>query len=185
VKVYLDAGVFLDYLIGEGHPGANLRSSKRRGRDPQRLRIDVEKCLMAIHDHHIGITSTVTCWEVEEAMYGELVRNSPESRFNARRLTVPAARHLVRQTLGTIDFFAIQLIDLTSLVVIAQSSNVELQDRGVRAADALHITTALAESAELLVTTDAELIRLDKIFENSAGVALRCVDTDQALALLA
>lgn len=91
----------------------------------------------------------------------------------------------MRQTLGAIDFFTIQLIDLTRLVVAAQSSNVELQHRGIRAADALHVTTALAEGAELLITTDAELIRLDNVFRNSAGAALRCVDTDQALSLLA
>lgn len=185
MKAYLDAGVFLDYLIGEDHPGANLRSTKRRGRNPERLRMDVEECLTAIHDRHTGVTSTVTCWEVEEALYGELVRQSPESRFNARRLFVPGARLLVRQTLGAIDFFTIQLIDLTRLVVAAQSSNVELQHRGIRAADALHVTTALAEGAELLITTGAELIRLDNVFRNSAGAALRCVDTDQALSLLA
>jgi predicted nucleic acid-binding protein len=185
VKLYLDAGVFLDYLIGEGHPAENLRASKRRGRDPKRLRIDVERCLTAIHGFHAGVTSTVTLWEVEEAMYGELARQSPESRFNARRVFVPAARQLVTQTLGMIDNFGIKLADLTRAVVVAQSSNLELQHRGIRAADALHVTTALAEDAELLITTDAELIRLDNVFENSAGASLRCVDTDQALALLA
>jgi predicted nucleic acid-binding protein len=185
VKVYLDAGVFLDYLIGEGHPAANLRSTKRRGRNPERLRIDVEKCLTAIRDRHTGVTSTVTFWEVEEAMYGELARQSPESRFNARRVFVPAARLLVTQALGMIDNFGINLADLTRAVVVAQSRNVELQRRGIRAADALHITTALAEGAELLITTDANLIRLDNVFENADGASLRCVDTDQAISLLA
>lgn len=90
----------------------------------------------------------------------------------------------VTQMLMMIDFFRIHLIDLTRLIVTAQCGNVELQDRGIRAADSLHITTALAEGAELLITTDANLIHLNNVFENSAGASLRCVDTDQALALL-
>jgi predicted nucleic acid-binding protein len=84
-----------------------------------------------------------------------------------------------------VDSFKIKLSDLTRAVFVAQSSNIELQERGIRAADALHVTTAIAEGAELLITTDSNLIRLDNIFENSAGATLRCVDTDQALALLA
>lgn len=118
-------------------------------------------------------------------MYRELVRRSPEVGVFEKRVLIPAARFLVTQTLGVIDFFRIELVDLTRLVVAAQCSNLELQHRGIRAADALHITTALAEGAELLVTTDAELIRLDNVFENVAGVSLRCVDMDHALALLA
>jgi predicted nucleic acid-binding protein len=184
VKVYLDSGVFIDLLTGRGH-AAYLRTTKRRGRDPERLRTDAEKCLAAIDDRHAGTTSTITCWEVEEAMYRELVRRSPEAGVTERRVLVPAARSLVTQTLGVIDYFRIELLDLTRLVVVAQSSNVHLQERGIRAADALHVTTALAEGAELLITTDAELIRLDNVFENSAGVSLRCVDTDHALSLLA
>ncbi|MCU1350305.1 MAG: hypothetical protein JWO56_3335 [Acidobacteria bacterium] len=75
-------------------------------------------------------------------------------------------------------------MDLTSAVVTAQCSNYELQKRGIRAADALHITTALAEGAELFITTDAALIGLDHVFETDAGSYLRCVDTDGAIPLL-
>jgi predicted nucleic acid-binding protein len=185
VKAYLDSGVFIDYLVAEDHPGFYLRSTKRRGRDPERLRTDAEKCLTAIWQRHSGATSSVTCWEVEEAMYGELVRQSPNAGSQARRRFIPPARYFVTQALTTIDYFRIELVDLTRLVVAAQCRNLELQHRGIRAADALHIITALAEGAELFITTDAELIRLDNVFENSAGATLRCVDTDQALALLA
>jgi len=185
VKAYLDSGVFIDYLVAEGHPGANLRSTKRRGRDRERLRTDAEKCLTAIGERHGGITSTVTCWEVEEAIYAELVRQSPGATSRARRRFISPARQFVMQTLTAVDFFRIEIVNLTRLIVDAQCSNVELRDRGIRAADALHVTTALAEGAELLITTDTDLIRLDSVFENSAGASLRCVDTDQALALLA
>lgn len=185
MKAYLDSGVFVDYLITEDHPGASLRATKRRGRTPERLRIDAEKCLTAIRHRHAGATSTVTCWELEEAMYGELVRRFPEAGFNTRSVFVPAARLLVAQTLLMIDSFRIELVDLTRRVVDAQCSNLELQQRGIRAADALHVTTALAEGAGVFITTDAALIRLDNVFENSIGAFLRCVDTDQALPLLA
>ena len=185
MRAYFDSGVFLDYLITEDHPAASLRSTKRRGRGPERLRIDAEKCLTAILHGHTGATSTITCWELEEAMYGELVRRFPEAGASARRVFVPSARLLVMQTLVTIDFFRIQLVDLTRRIVTAHCGNFELQDRGVRAADSLHVTTAVAEGAELLITTDSNLIRLDNVFKNTAGASLRCVDTDQALALLA
>ncbi|HEV7425069.1 MAG TPA: PIN domain-containing protein [Thermoanaerobaculia bacterium] len=184
MKVYLDSGVFIDLLATRGH-AAYLRTTKRRGRDPERLRADAENCLTAIQRRHSAATSTITCWEVEEAMYRELVRRSPEAGVTARGVLVAAARLLVTQTLGIIDYFQIQLVDLTRLIVTAQSANLELQNRGIRAADALHITTAIAEGAELLITTDANLIRLDNVFENSAGASLHCVDTDQALSLLA
>jgi predicted nucleic acid-binding protein len=185
VKAYLDAGIFIDFLIDRGQGAAYLRSTKRRGREPERLRTDAEECLAALRDRHIGTTSVITCWEVEEAMYAELVRRSPTGEPVMKHLIVPTARDLVTHTLITIDLFQIQLIDLTRRIVDAHCSNLELQDRGIRAADSLHITTALAEDAELLITTDANLIRLDNVFDNSAGATLRCVDTDQALALLA
>jgi predicted nucleic acid-binding protein len=85
----------------------------------------------------------------------------------------------------TMDLFGITLIDLTSAVVTAQCSNLELQRRGIRAADALHVTTALAEHAQILITTDTDLMKLDDVFEGASGERLRCVDTDQALLLLA
>jgi predicted nucleic acid-binding protein len=185
VKAYLDSGVFIDYLVADDHPGFNLRSTKRRGRDPERLRTDAEKLFTAIWERHRGATSTVTCWEIEEAMYAELVRQSPAASSGARRRFIRPARQFLTQTLTAIDFFHIETVALTRLIIDAQCGNRELQDRGIRAADALHITTALAEGAELLITTDADLIRLDNVFENSAGASLRCVDTDHALSLLA
>jgi predicted nucleic acid-binding protein len=181
VKAYLDAGIFIDFLIDRGQAAAYLRSTKRRGREPERLRADAEECLAALRDRHIGTTSVITCWEVEEAMYAELVRRSPPGEPVTKHLIIPIARDLVTHTLITIDLFQIQLIDLTRRIIDAHCNNLELQD----AADSLHVTTALAEGAELLITTDANLIRLDNVFENAVGASLRCVDTDQAISLLA
>lgn len=184
MKVYLDSGVFIDYLIGRGHAGSYLRSTERRGRAPARLLSDAEACLAAILDRHEGITSSLTCYEVEEALYGEL-RRSAAGIPNADRFIIPAARAVITQTLVTVDLFRVALVDLTAAIVSAQCGNLELQKRGIRAADALHFTTALAAGAGTLITTDSDLLALDSVFESVGGRRLRCVDTDQAINLLA
>jgi predicted nucleic acid-binding protein len=184
VKVYLDSGVFIDYLIGRGHTSHFLRATERRGRKPENLLADAEACFAAIGQRHEGMTSSLTCYEVEEAMYREL-RRSTNNVANADRFIVPAARAVILQTLATIELFRIELLDLTSAVVIAQCDNVDLQRRGVRAADALHFTTALAHGTDVFITTDGSLAALDNAFPNSHGARMRCVDTDGALALLA
>jgi predicted nucleic acid-binding protein len=181
--VYLDSGVFIDYLIGRGHTSSFLRASERRGRAPERLLADAEACFSAIVQQHEGITSSLTCYEVEEAMYRELRRSTTEVP-NVDRFIIPAARAVILQTLVTIELFNVILLDLTAAVVTAQCDNIELQKRGIRAADALHLTTALAHGAQVFITTDNALIALDNAFENNQGVRLRCVDTDNALTLL-
>ena len=183
MKVYLDSGVFIDYLIGRGHTGSFLRATERRGRAPERLLEDAEACFAAIVQRHQGITSSLTCYEVEEAMYRELRRTTTDVP-NVDRFIIPAARAVITQTLVTIELFRIVLLDLTSAVVIAQCDNVELQRRGIRAADALHITTALAHDAQVFITTDGALLALDNAFVNASGARVRCVDTDEALQLL-
>lgn len=115
-------------------------------------------------------------------MYRELKR-SPNQAVD--RYIIPAARAVIMQTLVIIDIFKIELLDLTAKVVIAHCDNGELQRRGVRAADALHVTTALAHGTQVFITTDGQLLALDNAFVNAEGVRLRCVDTDGALALLA
>lgn len=129
MKVYLDSGVFIDYLIGRGHTGSFLRATERRGRVPERLLEDAEACLSAIVQRHEGITSSLTCYEVEEAMYRELRRTTNDVP-NVDRFIIPAARAVITQTLVTIELFKIALLDLTSAVVIAQCDNVELQSAG-------------------------------------------------------
>jgi hypothetical protein len=83
VKVYLDSGVFIDFLSGRGHAGSYLRSVDRRGRSPVRLLADAEACLAAILDRHDGMTSSLTCYEVEEALYREL-RRDPRLKCRTR-----------------------------------------------------------------------------------------------------
>lgn len=185
MKAYLDSGIFIDYLIGRGHSHSYLRITERRGRAPARLVTDAEACFTAVLERHSGVTSTLACYEVEEALYRELRRQPAAGVPHADCFIIPAARAVTTQALVTIDLFRIALLDLTSAVVTAQCGNLELQRKGIRAADALHMTTALAASAEVFITTDADLIALDSIFEGTAGSRLRCVDTDEALTILA
>jgi hypothetical protein len=68
MRAYLDSGIFLDYLIGRGHAGAYLRTADRRGRLPAQLGEDAEACLTLLAAKHEAFTSSLTCYEVEEAM---------------------------------------------------------------------------------------------------------------------
>lgn len=182
MNVYLDSGVFIDYLLGQSPQVTSLRSTERRGRAPERLLVDAQACLSAILARHAGMTSSLTCYEVEEAVYAEL-RRSSKGLVNADQYIVPSAREVIDQILVTIGFFKIRMVALTPAIVTAQCANLELRKRGIRAADALHITTALID-ADIFVSTDRDLIVLDNIFAGRSGLRLRCVDTDQALSLL-
>ena len=184
MKVYLDSGVFIDYLSGRGHTGSYLRTAERRGRTPQQLLADAETCFSSILARHTGITSSLTCYEVEEAMYRELAR-SKTGVSREDKYIIPAARAAITQVLVTIERFSVSLMDLTKAVVEAQCANIDLQLRGIRAADALHVATALAEGSDLLITTDSVILGLDRVFRSASGTILRCVDTDAAIPLLA
>jgi hypothetical protein len=130
------------------------------------------------------MTSSLTCYEVEEALYRELKR-SATGVAHGDRFIIPAARAVITQTLVTIGLFGIRMVDLTSAIVAAQCQNIELQMRGVRAADALHVTTAVLAGAELIISTDDDILKLDGVFTAGNGTSLRCVDTDIALTLIA
>ncbi len=183
MKVYLDSGVFIDYLVGRSHAGPYLRSASRRGRTPAQLGTDAETCLKKLASSHITLTSSLTCYEVEEALYAELKRSASGVSYGDRFI-VPAARAVITQTLVTIDLFGIQLVDLTATIVNAQCQNLELQKRGIRAADALHVTTALLAEADLLVTADEDLLRLDNLLPTASGSLLRFLETDLAINFL-
>lgn len=66
----------------------------------------------------------------------------------------------------------------------AQLSNVELYIRGIRAADALHVTSAINFDAEVLISVDEDVLKLDSIIVNKSGVPIKFCDTDVALTIL-
>jgi predicted nucleic acid-binding protein len=75
-------------------------------------------------------------------------------------------------------------VELTQEVVLTQCRDIALQMKGVRAADALHVTTALLHDADLLLSTDQDILHLDGELKTITGKALRCLDTDAAIGLL-
>ncbi len=83
-----------------------------------------------------------------------------------------------------IELFGIAVLDLTAATVRLQLQQLDLQTRGIRAADALHAATAIAFNADLVVTTDDAILNLDGVLVNGTGVSILCRDTDQAVALL-
>jgi predicted nucleic acid-binding protein len=83
-----------------------------------------------------------------------------------------------------VDLFNISVLDLTAGTVRLQLRQLELQTRGIRAADALHAASAIEFDADLLVSTDDALLQLDRILANRRGANILCRDTDSALHLL-
>lgn len=183
MKAYLDTGIFIDYLIGRGHAGQYLRSTDRRGRSPTQLGTDAELCFGLLAAKHEAITSSLTCYEVEEAMYRQL-KVSSAGLPHAAAYLIPSARSAITQTLMTIGLFKVELAALTYDVIVAQCKDIDLQMKGVRAADALHITTARLHEADALISGDARILSLDGALKTANGKILRCVDTDEAIKLL-
>lgn len=90
----------------------------------------------------------------------------------------------VPQTITAVRFFSINVLDLTSTTVEEQLSNVELYIRGVRAADALHVASAINFDAEVLISVDEDVLKLDGVITNKSGVPIKFCDTDIALTIL-
>lgn len=183
MKVYIDTGVFIDYLSKDAIAGATLRSANRRGRSPQQLFEDAEKVLKTIAASHTSATSSLTYYEVEEALFKQLT-SVATGMANASTLRVLAARSIVPQTVTAVRFFGISVLDLTATIVEEQLKNVDLHIRGIRAADALHVASAIKFDAEVLISVDEDVLKLDGVITNQSGVLIKFCDTDQALTIL-
>jgi len=183
VRVYFDTGVFIDYLSVRGNTTAILRLSERRGRAPAAIAADAEQLLERVSTTHVGASSCLTYYEVEEALF-RLLAQSAKGVSRADTLLIPAARSITTQVQIVVELFNISMLDLTSGTVRLQLQQLDLQTRGIRAADALHAATAIAFDADLLVSTDDALLQLDGILVNARGRNILCRDTDSALQLL-
>jgi predicted nucleic acid-binding protein len=183
VRVYFDTGVFIDFLSTRGNTNVILRSSGRRGRTPADIAVDAEQLFEKVGSAHMGATSCLTYYEVEEALYRQLAQ-SAKGVSHADKLLIPAARSIATQVQIVVDLFNVSVLDLTSKTVHLQLQQLDLQTRGIRAADALHAASAIAFDADLLVSTDDALLRLDGILVNTRGRKILCRDTDLALRLL-
>lgn len=160
-----------------------LRSSERRGRAPADLAADAERLFENVSRAHIGATSCLTYYEVEEALY-RLLAQSAKGISRADMLLIPAARSITTQVQIVVELFNISVLDLTSGTVRLQLRQLDLQTRGIRAADALHAATAIAFDADLLVSAGDAMLNLDGILVNTQGRKIICRDTDLALQLL-
>lgn len=183
MNIYIDTGVFIDYLSSQAIAGSSLRSTERRGRNPQRLLKDAENVLEMIANSHMGATSSLTYYEVEEALFKQLTAVAT-GIVNASTIRVLAARSIVPQTLTAVRFFNINVLDLTATTVEAQLNNMELFVRGIRAADALHIASAINFDAEVFISVDEDLLKLDGVISNKSGTPIKFCDTDVALTIL-
>jgi predicted nucleic acid-binding protein len=183
VRVYCDTGIFIDYLSTRGSANSLLRSSERRGRSPADIAADAERLFGTVSRSHIGGTSCLTYYEVEEALY-RLLAQSAKGISRADTLLIPAARAITTQVQIVVELFGISVLDLTSGTVRLQLQQLDLQTRGIRAADALHAASAIAFDADLLVSADDALLSLDGVLMNNQGRKMLCRDTDLALQLL-
>jgi len=141
VRVYLDTGVFIDYLGTRGNPSALLRSSERRGRVAADIAADAERLFEKVSAAHTGATSCLTYYEVEEALY-RMLAQSAKGVSRADTLLIPAARSITTQVQMVAELFNITILDLTAATVRLQLQQLELHTRGIRAADALHAASA-------------------------------------------
>jgi predicted nucleic acid-binding protein len=183
VRVYFDTGVFIDFLSTRGYPNAILRSSGRRGRTPAEMAVDAERLFERVSRAHTGGTSCLTYYEIEEALY-RLLAQSAKGVSNASTLLIPAARSITTQVQIVIELFNISVLDLTSGTVRLQLQQLDLQTRGIRAADSLHAASAIAFDADLIVSTDDSLLDLDNVLMNTRGGKILCRDTDSSLQIL-
>ena len=183
MNVYIDTGIFIDYLSSQAIAGSSLRSLERRGRAPQKLFEDAENVLKAVATSHKGATSSLTYYEVEEALFKQLT-SVATGMANASKIRVLAARSIVPQTITAARFFNIDVLDLTAETVEAQLSNMELYVRGIRAADALHVASAMDFDAEILISVDEDMLKLNGVIRNKSGVPIKFCDTDFALTIL-
>jgi hypothetical protein len=82
-------------------------------------------------------------YEVQEALYRSLAP-SAKGISRADTFLVPVARAITTQVQIAVDLFDISVLDLTARTVRVQLGQLDLQTRGIRAADALHAATAIA-----------------------------------------
>jgi len=179
MKVYLDTGVFVDYLIFRGHAGYFLRKKGRRNRTIQELTNDALDCFNKIKSSHEGLTSSLTLYEIEESMYQELNKSS-KGITDKKRFVISSSRCLIIQIMVIVDLYNLRILDLTNDIIMRSVQEIDFQLKGIRAADSLHILTAIKNNANLIISTDDHLIKLNEVFKNQSGKKIKCMDTDDA-----
>ncbi|HEY1930442.1 MAG TPA: hypothetical protein VGG99_00375 [Acetobacteraceae bacterium] len=181
MRVYVETGILIDYLA-QG-PFAMLRATTRRGRDPARLLADATEVLQEISARHEGAASAFACYEAEEALY-RLIRVSLQGQPHAAAARLTAARPILGQALTAARFFGLTVLPLVEDAVEALARADELVNHRVRAADGLHLMAAAAFDADLVLSADADLLRVDRLVRNRSGRPMHCCDTNVAMTAL-
>jgi len=183
MKIYLDTGVFVDYLSYRGHAGYFLRKRGRRNRTVEQLQLDASECLDKIGRSHIGFTSSLSLYEVEEALFSKLMKSSKGIK-DREKYVISSSRSVVVQMLTIKEHYRLQILDLSENIFEKEAQEIDLQKRGIRSADSLHMATAILNDADIVITTDRHLLQLDGVFQNNNGKHIRCLDTNAAKNLL-
>ena len=179
MRVYLDTGVFVDYLIYRGHAGHFLRKRGRRNRSIRQLHQDVSECLDKIGKKHEGFTSSLTLYEVEEALYSNLWKSTKGVK-NRKTHVIISSRDVPLQVLAIKDHYNLQILNLSEHIVKRHVGEIRLKMLGIRAADSLHMVTAIQNNTDILISTDLHLLNLNNVFQNPNGKYIQCLDTKDA-----
>jgi len=123
MRVYFDTGVFIDFLSVRGN--SILRTSDRRGRTPVELAADAERLFEKVSRAHLGATSSLTYYEVEEARYAEL-KGSAKGVSHGDIFLIPAARVITFQVETVVDLFKFSLRPLTDATIRLQLQQPDL-----------------------------------------------------------
>jgi hypothetical protein len=183
MNVYFETGPFLDYLSRRGHVGPILRPGERRGRSVEHLAEDAEDCFKKAQAHHNAVTSSITLYEVENALYLALSKESA-GLSDRQRYLITSARSVAIQVLSVVAFHSVDVLPLTQAVFEWAVTELELHRRGIKAADSLHVASASTSDADVIITADDDILKLDKVFTNNRGKPIRCIDSDVGKDLL-
>ncbi|NGM24050.1 PIN domain-containing protein [Roseomonas stagni] len=182
MRILIETGILIDYLARGQY--AVLRKAHRSGRDPQALYSDAQNLLDLVATSPVeGTISALTFYEAEEALYREI---SPSIKAvpNAEALRLAVCRPILNQALTAAQLFNLRILELSENAVMAVPSLPLLAEKGVRAADSLHVTTAANHDVDVIVSADSDIKQLDMLVANGKRSKMRCVDSDVALALL-
>lgn len=183
MRIYIDTGIFFDYLIGRGHVESILRKAGRRTRSNKQLSEDVFECFEKMRKKHDVFTSSITLYEAEDAMLRQLANDNKGTPYR-ETLSLMSARAVILQVQTIISMYSIQMVDLTKDVFDKAVSEKSFQIEGVKTGDTLHFSTAILNDVDIIITGDNHFLSLDEKFINSRGIKIKCVDTDMAKGIL-
>ena len=182
--MYLDTGVFYDYLIYRSMMGGVVRTRGRRNRSINQLSQDVEDCLKSFRRNaHDVFTSSITFLEVEESIYERLRRTLP-SVDDRHKYLIMSSRPNILQVITICNQYNIDIINFSIDLARKSVENCQLQSLGIRARDTIHLVSAIDVNADLVISTDRHLLNLNRQITNANGNPIQCLDTNDAKNIL-